>query len=275
VSPLLPASEATLPGGRRLRWSRLGEGPPLVLLHGYPDNLQLFARLARELAGRFTVFAFDWPGMGRSDPWPGGATPADMARRLGELLDRWGLERVVVAAHDMGGQPALAYAAGHPERVAALVVMGSLVFGDEETSWEIRLLRRFGWNRRLLIGLPRLVFRRAVATSLPRGERLPPELAADLWDAFRRPEVRRFVVRMCAAYQGSLAKLPALYPHIAAPTLVLWGERDRHFPAAHARRLAQAVPGARLRLLPGGEHWIAWHRAAEVAAAIAELAASR
>jgi pimeloyl-ACP methyl ester carboxylesterase len=253
----------------RVRVSRLGTGPPLVLLHGYPDNLQIFCALAPRLTHRFTVIAVDWPGMGWSDVWPGGTTPDHMADRLIELLDAWRIDRASLAAMDMGGQPALSLAARHPGRVDRLVIMNSLVLGDEETSWEIRLLRRYRWNEWVLRSLPRVVFWRAVRTSLPSGARLPAALREDLWQGFRRPDVRRFVSRMCGGYQGALPRLAELYPRIRCPTLILWGECDRHFPLAQARGLHAAIPGAELAVLEGAEHWMAWHRAGDVAARIA------
>jgi pimeloyl-ACP methyl ester carboxylesterase len=253
---------------RRVRVARMGEGAPLVLLHGYPDNLQIWSALAPLLARRHQVIAFDWPGMGDSEAWPGGATPAHMADRLRALLDHWGIERATLVAHDMGGQPALAFATRYPARVDRLVVMNSLAIPDEETSWEIRLLRRYGLNRFFLRRMGGAVFRRAVRTSLPRGVALDATLRADLWRCFRRPEVRAFVAKMCAGYQGTLPKLAPLYAEITCPTLALWGERDRHFPPPHGRRLHQAVKDARLRILPGAEHWMAWHAAEAVAAEI-------
>src|SRR5262249_14009865 len=151
----------------------LGSGPPLVLLHGYPDNLQIWCELAPRLAGLREVIAPDWPGMGQSDAWTGGATPFHNADRLLALLDAWHIGRADLAGMDMGGQPALAFAARHPDRTGRIVVMNSLVLWDEETSWEIRLLRRFGWNRLILRSLPGVVFRRAERTFLPSGVRLP------------------------------------------------------------------------------------------------------
>lgn len=256
-------------GGHRLRVARLGRGRALVLLHGYPDNLQIWSALAPRLARHGEVVAFDWPGMGHSEAWPGGATPGHMAERLLSFIDRWAIDRATVVGVDMGGQPALAFAALHPDRISRLVVMNSLVIWDEATSWEIGVLRRFGWNRLLLRRLPGPVFRRAVATSLPRGVALPAELRDDFWTAFRRSDVRAFISKMCAGYQGTLPRLAELYPRIACPTLLLWGERDRHFPPAHGARLRDLVPGARLEVLAGAEHWMAWHRAEDVARAIA------
>jgi pimeloyl-ACP methyl ester carboxylesterase len=254
----------TRPEGR-VRVGRAGGGDDaVVLLHGYPDNLRIWERLAERLERR-RVIAFDWPGMGESDPWPGGTTPYDMAERLRRLLDHWSLGRVTLVAEDMGGQAALAFAARHADRLRRLVIMNSLAFADAPTSWEIRLLRKFGWNRALLRRLPGVVFRRCERTFLPRGIVLPPELRDDLWRCFRRPATRDFIIRLCAGYEGSLARLPSLYREIQAPTLVLWGERDKHFPIVHADRLSAAVTGARMEIVPGGEHWMIWHAAEEVA----------
>jgi len=272
---LLDTVMTTAPAGQSVRVARLGSGPPVVLLHGYPDNLQIWCELAPRLADRHTVVAPDWPGMGQSQAWPGGATPFHMADRLRVLLDAWGFGRVALAGLDMGGQPALAFAARHPDRVSHLVVMNSLVQWDEATSWEIRVLRRFGWNRAILRRLPRLVFRRAQRTFLPRGVRLPADLRADLWDSFRRPEVRDFVAKMCAGYQGTLPRLAELYPSITTPTLILWAGRDRHFPVAHAERLGAAIPGSELQVLADAEHWMPWHDADEVAARIGAFLARR
>ncbi len=255
-------------GGHKLRVTRLGSGPPVILLHGYPDNLQVWSELAPRLAKRCEVIAFDWPGMGYSEAWSGGATPFDFARRLRMLMDEWKIERVAIVGHDMGGQPALVFAAEHPERISQLVVMNSLVIWDEKTSWEIALLRKFGWNRVLLERMPRAVFFRAVRTFLPRGYKLSAELRSDLWESFQRPEVRRFVVRMCAGYQGTLPRLKQLYPSIKTPALFLWAERDKHFPAAHGRKVAEMVPGAKLEEIAGAGHWMALYLAEEVGSRI-------
>lgn len=267
-SPLLPTTLHTLASGRRLRIARLGSGPPLILLHGYPENLQVFHRLAPLLAQRYEVIAFDWPGQGYSDEWPGGATPQLLAKRLVTLLDELAIERATLMAMDMGGQPALAFAAAYPARIERLVVMNSLVFGDAQTSWEIALLRKFGFNRFALRNLPRIIFWRAERTFLSRGVRLDSDLRNDFWTAFRNLAVRRFVSKMCAGYQGMLPKLPELYAQIACPTLVLWAECDKHFPLIQSERLAATIPGARLHVIPQATHWMVLERAEEVAARV-------
>ena len=271
---MLVTEMESLPGGRRLRVARLGSGPPLVLLHGYPDNLQIWSGLAPLLARHFEVIAFDWPGMGYSHPWPGGATPVHMADRLAELLNFLKIPRTAVVGMDMGGQPSLVWAAKYPDRISHLVVMNCLALGDEETSWEIRVLRKFGWNRWILRQFPRLVFQRAKKTFLPPGVALPEDLEADLWESFRRPPVREFIVKMCAGYQGTLARLPEFYRRVTCPTLVLWGERDKHFPPIQGKRLKAQLPVSQIKILPGARHWMAWYRAPEVAEEVLRFVSS-
>jgi pimeloyl-ACP methyl ester carboxylesterase len=183
----------------------------------------------------------------------------------------WKINKAVVAGMDMGGQPALAFAAQYPENVRALVVMNSLVQWDERTSWEIALLRKFGWNRVMLRHFPRAVFHRALRTFLAPGERIDPAERADMWQSFRRRDVREFIIRMCAGYQGTLPHLSTLYASIAARTLLLWAEHDKHFPLEHAHRLQAAMPNARLEIIPGTEHWMVWSQPEKVARHIVEF----
>ncbi len=262
------ATSIELHSGRKLRVARLGSGAPVILLHGYPDNLQVWSELAPRLAEHHEVIALDWPGMGCSEAWTGGATPFDFAQRLRTLMDAWKIERAAIVGHDMGGQPALASAAGFPERVSRLVVMNSLLIWDEKTSWEIALLRKFGWNRVLLERLPRAVFFRAIRTFLPRGYKLGPDLRRDLWESFERPEVRNFVVRMCAGYQGTLPRLKQIYPSIHIPSLFLWAECDKHFPPTHGRKLTETIPGSKFEEISGAGHWMALNLAEEISARI-------
>jgi len=266
--PLLKTERLLLSNGKHLRIARLGNGPPIVLLHGYPENLQVWSKLAPLLADRFEVIAFDWPGMGYSDEWPGGATPQLLAKRLLTIFDELKLSRPTVLGMDMGGQPALAFAAMYPDRIHLLIVMNSLVFGDEKTSWEIRWLRKFGFNRFALRTLPGIIFRRAERTFLPRSTRLDDRLRSDFRTAFETSAVRKFISKMCAGYQGTLDQLPAIYETIRCPTLVLWAEHDKHFPIVQGTRLHQAIHGSALNIVRAATHWMPLTHPQELADAI-------
>lgn len=261
----LPTSAVRVAGGR-LRVARLGAGEPIVLLHGYPDTLQIFARLAPRLAARHDVVALDWPGLGGSTAWPGPVDPAALAERLRAALDALGIARAAVFGHDMGAQPALALAAHHPDRVSRVIVSNALLFGDAPTSLAIAWMRRAGLAQVALRAAPGTVFDRCLATFLD-GERLPEAVEADLRAAWAQPRVRDTVAAMCAAYEAALPHLPELYWTVRAPVHAIWGAKDAHFPPEHAERLRAILPATRVDVLPAG-HWMAFTHADDVAAAV-------
>jgi pimeloyl-ACP methyl ester carboxylesterase len=172
------------------------------------------------------------------------------------LLNTWQIEKAIVAGIDMGGQPAVTFSIHHPERVHSLIVLNSLLQWDEETSWEIAFLRKYGLNRFALRMLPSMVFNRAVRTSLPRGERLDSSIRSDMWESFRKPHVRQFIIRMCAGYQGTLPLMAEQVALIRTPTLLLWAEMDKHFPVEHANRFQLAAPSSKIQIIPNAEHWM-------------------
>ena len=250
--------------GKRLRVARVGSGEPAIFLHGYPENLQIWCELVARLRG-FECIALDWPGLGQSEAWGDGASPDDLAAEILALMDRWKLAHATIVGSDMGAQPALVFAAKHRDRVRRLVVMNFLAFPDAKTSWEIRVLRKLGWNASILRRLPGAVFTRVERTFLPKGVTLPDELRDDLWTTFSNREVRERIIAMCADFEAALPRLPDVYRTIRCPTLVLWAGRDKHFPPVHGERLRDAIPGSKLVVLEGAEHWMQWHQAPEVA----------
>ena len=113
-----------------------GQDPPIVLLHGFPDNVHLYDRLVPHLAGRRRVVTFDFLGWGASDkPTDYRPTAASQALELDAVIDQLGLQEIVLVPHDASGPPAIDWALGHPERVARLVLL------DTYYQWTPRLRR--------------------------------------------------------------------------------------------------------------------------------------
>ena len=105
-----------------------GEGPPLVLMHGFPQNHLMWANVAAELASTRTVICWDLPGYGKSTPPADIASAAkrEMANQVCEAMSALGLERFDLAGHDRGGRVAYRMAFDHPDRVARLAVLDIL-----------------------------------------------------------------------------------------------------------------------------------------------------
>jgi len=105
-----------------------GEGPPLLLLHGYPQTHHAWHAVAPLLAKDFSLVIPDLPGYGQSrGPAPGGNLAAyskrSMAETMAALMRQLGHERFAVAGHDRGGRVAYRLAFDRPERIAALVAV--------------------------------------------------------------------------------------------------------------------------------------------------------
>jgi 3-oxoadipate enol-lactonase len=123
----------------------LGEGPAVVLAHGITASRRYVVHGSKQIARRgLTSMALDARGHGESDPAPpgGGYSYAEMVADLGAVLDAGaGRERAVLAGHSMGAHTVTAFALGHPERVAGVVVIGPAYAGvpasDEVlTGWD-------------------------------------------------------------------------------------------------------------------------------------------
>lgn len=120
-------------GSRRVHYLRSGDGPPVVLVHSSPANTQLLAKEITRLARDFTVFAFDSPGFGLSDPLPlDTMVVADLADALAETMVAAGLPRCPVFGTHTGASIALELGVRHPDRVTGLVLDGLAAFTPEE-----------------------------------------------------------------------------------------------------------------------------------------------
>ncbi|MGA3397856.1 MAG: alpha/beta fold hydrolase [Acetobacteraceae bacterium] len=119
----------TLPTGRSVGYRRFGEGPPVVLLHASPRSSLAVLPLGLRLADRATVFAFDSPGFGWSDPLPlARPDAADFADALIEAFDALGIAHAPIYGSHTGAAIAVVAALRHPGRVPALTLDGYAIF---------------------------------------------------------------------------------------------------------------------------------------------------
>ena len=229
-------------------------GKPVVLLHGFGTSSFLWRHVAPLIAGAAnTAFAVDLFGYGESDrPFDADFGIGAQADYLDRALTALRVSRATVVGIDVGGGVALRLAATRPDRVERLVLVNSVAF-DELPGEDIRTLRR---------GTARFAMRvnRGVMGAAPL---LTPLLQGSVADPDRMPD--RLVARYLAAYVGAdgVEHLLALARSIRdddldeldlgslrAPTLVVWGERDRWLDQGLPDRLAEAIPGSTLVRLP-------------------------
>ena len=118
---------------RRVHFLRSGDGPPAVLIHSSPANVWLLEKEIERLSRDFTVFAFDTPGFGLSDPLAGTVLEvSDLADALAETLDALAMPACPIFGTHTGAAIALEFGVRHPARSTGLVLDGVPVFTDEE-----------------------------------------------------------------------------------------------------------------------------------------------
>jgi pimeloyl-ACP methyl ester carboxylesterase len=254
----------------RVRVLEVGEGPPLLLLHGVTLLADHWAPLLAELAG-FRCIAVDLPGHGRSDPVDFRRLPLRRwyVGMLGALLDRLGLAAAPVVGHSLGGMLGMWLALDAPQRVQALVVIGApaVALPGSRADLLLALLATPPLNR-LLLGMPAPlpVYRWLLARSVGRHAlaRSAPELVEASWRAARLPGVAGSVASFLEReLQGrhprpGIALSDAELAAIRQPTLVIWGQDDQRFcPLPQARSAIARIPRARLEVVPGGHQpWL-------------------
>ena len=115
--------------GIRIYWTQAGSGPPLVLLHGFPETSYAWRKVIPALSERFTVVAPDLRGCGDSDRPQGGYDKRTVASDVHELVHQLGFDRIRLVGHDVGMMVAYAYACAHRDEVERLVLMEAALPG--------------------------------------------------------------------------------------------------------------------------------------------------
>lgn len=109
--------------GVRIHYRRLGQGPSMVLLHGFPQTGHMWRKVVPALAERFTVVAPDLRGYGDSDRPPAGYDKRTMAADITEVIQALGLGQVILVGHDRGARVAHRFALDHPALLTHLVLL--------------------------------------------------------------------------------------------------------------------------------------------------------
>ena len=279
--PLEPFAEQQFPvgGGHALYVEQCGNpvGFPVFFLHGGPGSQ------ARPVHRRFfdpafyRVVLFDQRGCGRSVPRGRieENTTTHLVRDIEALREHLRLERLVLFGGSWGATLALAYAAAHPGRIAAMVLRGVFLGSREEVDWYLGGLRESMPHARQALGegtsskllghfhsrvsendiaaAQRWVAYENALMSLDAGNAATASEPEDPAIVLARARVQlHYLAHDCFLRPGEL--LAGLEPFGVTPVLIVQGVRDRVCPPRAALELAERLPGAELRLVENGGH---------------------
>ncbi len=212
----------------------MGQGSPLLMLHGWGARASTFSPVLPMLTPNFEVVAPDLPGFGATPDPPAGWAVQDYAEWTLALLRRLDLPMVDVVAHSFGGRVAIKIAASHPQVIGRLVLTGGAGIPSQT------LKARFGrWAGR------------TARSAGPAAQRILRPLAESLGSSDYR--AARGAVR--ETFRRVVAEdLRPDMQRVASPTLLLWGDNDTETPVSDAREAHGLIAGSRLETLPGGHY---------------------
>lgn len=233
---------------------RAGDGPDLVLAHGWPWSSYSWHRVIPELANRYTVHWYDMPGYGRSDMQADQATSLDVQGDVfAEMLVHWGLARPHVIAHDFGGATTLRAHLLHACDFETYVLMNVVAMRP----WGSDFFDHVGRHVDAFLGLPPHIHK-AVVEAYIKGA-LVSDIGADDFDALVAPwlsEAGRgsFYRQFAQADERFTAEVEPLFGDIRCPVNILWGEDDPWIPLARGEALHKLVGKGSFTPLPGVGH---------------------
>jgi pimeloyl-ACP methyl ester carboxylesterase len=265
--------------GRQLELVEIGEGKPMLFIHGLGANWQTWLENLPHFARTHRCIAMDLPGFGQSEMPDGEISMSLYADVLDELCAALGVRAATVLGNSMGGFVAAELAIRHPERVERLVLVSPAILWQElRRAKPLMSLARLSELTvgRLLVGeAPRAVVSRprlrhfAIAMG---GVRAPHRLSR---------EIQHELILTIKRTEGFLPALLAFgdypvreeLPRIAAPTLLIWGRDDTLVSVRDAHELADLIPQARVELFERTGHVAMLERPARFNAVVEQFVA--
>jgi pimeloyl-ACP methyl ester carboxylesterase len=239
-----------------VRWGRIGDGPPLVAIHGTPFSSQVWRRIAPLIAPFRTVYVFDLVGYGQSEKREGqDVSLAVQNRALAALCAEWGLERPDILAHDFGGATALRAYYLDGLRYSSLTLFDVVALAP----WGSPLVQHVRGHEAAFSGMPdymhRAVLKAYIQTS---AHSCLSDTALDIYCApwlgpVGQPAFYRQIAQMDQCYTD---EIEPLYGRMDCPVSILWGEKDEWIPAATGAILASRLSTRPCTFIPDAGHLV-------------------
>jgi 2-hydroxymuconate-semialdehyde hydrolase len=254
MSSAAPKSRVRTSGGE-LAYTDDGDGPVVVLLHGFPQSSFVWRDLGPLLSSRFRVIVPEMLGTGDSEKPVG--VPLGIIAQAGyidELLDGLGVERYAVIGHSVGGGVAQLLAMDH-QGVDAMVLMSSSAF-DAWPTLLTREIQRTPSDQKVELFVHSGI-RASIHVGMADPDRITPDQILEYLRPWSGPENVAAFFRFADAMDGKgLADRESDLGKLEIPVLIFWGEEDEYYPPAVAERLNAAIPTSTLGLLPGCRHFL-------------------
>jgi pimeloyl-ACP methyl ester carboxylesterase len=233
---------------------RAGNGPDLILAHGWPWSSFSWHRIIPELARNFRTHWYDMPGYGRSNKSERQRTSLDVQGQVfAEVLDHWKLKRPLVVAHDFGGATTLRAHLLHECEFERYVLMNVVAMRP----WGSEFFDHVGRHVDAFLGLPPHIHRAVVEAYIQGAivNEIDPRDFEKLVEPWISEDGRSSFYRQFAqADEKYTADVEPLFGDIRCSTKIIWGKNDPWIPLERGKALHALIPHAHFETLDGVGH---------------------
>jgi pimeloyl-ACP methyl ester carboxylesterase len=242
--------------GQKVRWGVIGQGDPLVLVHGTPFSSIVWRRIAPWLAGHAQVFYFDLLGYGQSEQREGQDVSLGVQNKvLSALLEHWKLARPDVVAHDFGGATALRAHLLDRRDYRTLTLIDPVAISP----WGSSFVQTARDHEKVFAGLPGYIHE-AILGAYLKGAVLNPlsetEMALHMRPWLGEAGQAAFYRQIAQMSMRFTDEIETRLGEIRCPVTILWGRDDGWIPLERGRELARRIPHARFRVVPEAGHLV-------------------
>jgi len=264
-NPALELRTATIREGT-IFYAVAGDGPPVLLLHGFGGEIWVWEKQVAMLSKRHRLYIPDLLGHGYSDRPDIEYTPALFIDTIKQFMDQLGLRRMSLIGNSMGGGIAWAFAATHPERVDALVLIDSIPANNVVAEVRNPSFRWFLAIRNLPL-LPNMAVAlhtrgmlRATLMEMVFDDGLISDAVVERQYRIGRIAGTARVMTSTSRHAEEVDQYAGALRSLVKPTLIIWGDQDEVFPVAVGKTLHQAIKGSEMLAIKKSGHMPMWEQ---------------
>ena len=231
----------------KVEYLEMGEGPFIVLFHGWGANKELFQTIMTVMSEKYRVVAPDVPGFGKSEepkePWDLDDY-CDFAREFVQFVQKDNECEVILGGHSHGGRTLIKLLGNQalPFQVSKLLLIDAAGIVHEKTPEQLRKMKRYKQGKRLLnLKIVKVLFPNALESFQQKSGSADYRMAS--------PIMRSSMVKVINE------DVKQYLPNIKTDTLLLWGDLDKDTPLADGELMEKLIPNAGLAVLKGAGHF--------------------
>lgn len=239
--------------GREIRYDRLGQGQPIILVHGTPWSSFNLRHLIHRLSVEYEVFFYDLLGYGQSSKEEGDVSLGIQNQALDALIDHWNLDTPTVIGHDFGGAVALRTHIINQRDFKKIVLIDPVAVSP----WGSPFFTHVAQYQEAFSGLPENIHKAVVRSYIETA--IHTQLDEDTLNRTILPWIcetgkAAFYRQIAQADSRYTEEIQPSYKRISKPTLIVWGREDTWVPIERGRKLHRMIPNSTFRVVEDCGH---------------------